>query len=89
VLESFTANGRNIYNQGSTARKVYSVKADIQQGNSGGPLIDKDGRVIGVVFAKSINYNHVGYALTMDQVIAALNKAEGQTSAANNSSCTD
>jgi S1-C subfamily serine protease len=76
VLETFTAQGRNIYNEGNTERQVYSVKTDIVQGNSGGPMVNKDGEVVGVIFAKSINYDHVGYALTMDQVIAKLNQAK-------------
>ncbi len=89
ILESFTAMGRNIYNQGNTERQIYSVKADVQQGNSGGPLINKSGQVVGVIFAKSVNYDHVGYALTMDQVIAKLNQAQGKETAVSTSSCTD
>jgi S1-C subfamily serine protease len=89
ILESFTAVGRNIYNQGTTKRDVYSIKSDIHQGNSGGPIINKEGKVAGVVFAKSINYDHIAYALTIDQVIANLNKARGHTEAVSTDSCAD
>ncbi len=87
VLETFNARGRNIYNQGETMREVYSVKTDIQHGNSGGPMIDKMGHVIGVVFAESINYEHVGYALTMQQIIAELDKAKGLAQSVDTNSC--
>jgi S1-C subfamily serine protease len=87
ILETFIASGRNIYNQGDTKREVYSVKSDIRQGNSGGPIINKDGEVVGVIFAKSINYDHVGYALTMEKVVKALNTAKGQTTAVSTDSC--
>lgn len=89
TLEIFTAKGRNIYNQGNTEREVYSVKADARQGNSGGPMIDKNGHVVGVIFAKSINYDHVSYALTMDQVIADIQKAVGKTKRVSTNSCTE
>lgn len=89
VLETFQAEGRDIYNQGHTLREVYSVKTDIQHGNSGGPMINKDGEVIGLIFAKSINYERVGYALTMKQVIAQVNNAKGLTTSADTRSCAE
>lgn len=87
ILESFTATGRNIYNQGNTERSVHSVKSDIRQGNSGGPLIGDDGSVIGLVFAKSTTYPNVGYTLTMDQVIDAVHGAQNRTSAVATGAC--
>ena len=63
VLDEFTASGSNIYGQGNTVRQIYEVQANIIPGNSGGPLIDINGTVIGVVFAQSTEYNAVGYAL--------------------------
>jgi S1-C subfamily serine protease len=89
VLEIFVAEGRNIYNQGNTMREVYSVKTDIEHGNSGGPLINKSGEVIGVAFAKSINYEGVAYALTTPQVINDLKQAIGQTESVSTSSCAE
>lgn len=87
ILETFVAQGRNIYNQGDTEREVYSVKTDIQQGNSGGPIINVDGEVIGVIFAKSINYDHVGYALTMERVVSSVAEAKGHMQAVDTNSC--
>jgi S1-C subfamily serine protease len=88
VLDSFTATGRNIYNQGETERAIYSLKATVQEGNSGGPLIDIEGRVIGVIFAKSTAYENVGYALTMEAVINGLNQAKHTVRGVSTGSCT-
>ncbi|MGH7237408.1 MAG: MarP family serine protease [Candidatus Saccharimonadales bacterium] len=68
VIDSFIAVGRNIYNQGETSRQVLELKAKIVPGNSGGPLIATDGDVVGVVFAKSVDYNGVGYALATNRI---------------------
>lgn len=89
ILEFFTATGRNIYNQGRTDRDIYSLKGDVQQGNSGGPVIAKDGSVIGVVFAKSTSYNQVGYSLAMQAVIQKVNDAGSSTAAVGTGSCAE
>jgi S1-C subfamily serine protease len=79
--------GRNIYNQGNTKRTVYSLQADVIAGNSGGPLINSDGEVIGVIFAESGAYDQVGYALTMDAVMAGLNQAKDRNQVTSTGSC--
>ncbi len=89
VLDEFTATGRNIYNQGSTERDVYEIGADIIPGNSGGPLILADGTVIGVIFAESTTYQHVGYALTNQQVISSINQARAQNRTVGTGSCAE
>jgi len=75
VLNSFIATGRNIYNQGTTNRSIYEVKAKVIPGNSGGPLVNAQGAVIGIIFAESTTYNSVGYALTMQQPSNELHRA--------------
>jgi S1-C subfamily serine protease len=89
ILESFTATGRNIYNRGQTKRDIYSVKGNVEQGNSGGPVIDQNGSVIGIVFAKSTTYSNVGYALTMQPVVSEFNAVRGNTGAVSTGSCAE
>lgn len=62
------ANGPDIYHRGLVKRDVYSLYTTIRQGNSGGPLLTPDGRVYGVIFAKSLDDGDTGYALTTDEV---------------------
>lgn len=42
---------------------LYQISAPIQPGNSGGPLFDGNGNVIGVVSAKHTGAENVGYAI--------------------------
>lgn len=87
VLEAFKATGRNIYDQGVVVREVYSLKADIISGDSGGPVVNKDGDVIGVTFAQSTTFSEIGYALTMQQVIDGLAQARNRTDAVATGAC--
>lgn len=41
----------------------YQISAPIQPGNSGGPLFDKNGNIIGIVGAKHRNAENAGYAI--------------------------
>ena len=47
--------------QGDVA--LYQISAPIQPGNSGGPLFDKKGNVMGIVSAKHSGAENVGYAI--------------------------
>ncbi len=58
----------NIYETGSSALDVYQLAGNIQPGNSGGPLLDGSGAVVGVVFAKSTTSSPVGFAFTLREV---------------------
>ncbi|KUL34813.1 colicin V synthesis protein [Streptomyces sp. NRRL F-4489] len=62
------ADGADIYHRGTVDRDVYSLYATVREGNSGGPLLTPQGDVYGVVFAKSRDDAHTGYALTADEV---------------------
>jgi S1-C subfamily serine protease len=58
----------DIYGNGTVIREVFSIRALVRPGNSGGPLVDADGEVLGVIFAASVTDNDTGYALTAEQV---------------------
>jgi S1-C subfamily serine protease len=58
----------DIYGNGSVIRAVFSLRAKVRPGNSGGPLLSTSGKVLGVVFAASVTNHDTGYALTADQV---------------------
>ena len=67
VRDVITARGEDIYGRQTSVREVYSLYARVQPGNSGGPLLDPQGRVVGTVFAKSLDDDSTGYALTMQE----------------------
>jgi S1-C subfamily serine protease len=58
----------NIYGDGTVIREVFSLRALVRPGNSGGPILTSKGDVAGVVFAASVTDQDTGYALTADQV---------------------
>jgi S1-C subfamily serine protease len=58
----------DIYGNGTVTRHVFSLRGLIRPGNSGGPVVSTQGRVLGVVFAASVSDRDTGYALTADQV---------------------
>ncbi|WP_030543845.1 MarP family serine protease [Streptomyces albus] len=68
VRSRIQADGPDIYHRGTVSRDVYSLFTLVRQGNSGGPLLTADGRVSGVIFAKSLDDEDTGYALTVDEV---------------------
>jgi S1-C subfamily serine protease len=65
------ARGPDIYQDAEVTRQIYAIRGSVQPGNSGGPLLDHDGAVAGVIFGKAINDDTTGYALTAEQVSAA------------------
>jgi len=68
VGSQWAASGPNIYKTGSVTREIYAVRASVEPGNSGGPLLAKNGKVYGVVFAASTTARDTGFALTASVV---------------------
>jgi hypothetical protein len=69
-------NGPDFRNTRTVVRDVYALFGQVRAGNSGGPLFDPQGRVLGVVFASAIDDPDTGYALTAQQVAAAARTGE-------------
>ncbi len=82
VEARFEATGLDIYGRSQTTRWVYQLSAKVLPGNSGGPLVEPDGTVIGVVFARSTTDASVGYALAMPAVLSDVSGHETSTSPA-------
>jgi S1-C subfamily serine protease len=68
VIRTQDARGQDIYQERSVVREIYAVKGLVRSGNSGGPLVDVRGRVLGVVFAAAADDASIGYVLTWDEV---------------------
>ncbi|MDQ2583311.1 MarP family serine protease [Saccharothrix yanglingensis] len=67
--------GPDIYDAQTVTRDVYTVRAKVRSGNSGGPLVDPQGRVMGVVFGAAVDDQETGFVLTAQEVADEVAKA--------------
>jgi S1-C subfamily serine protease len=63
-----TGVGRDVYGRDSTERSLHFLAAELRSGDSGAPVVDIAGRVIGVVFAVSPDVPSVAYALAVEEL---------------------
>lgn len=89
VAGSYAATGLDIYGKERVRREILELRAEIDRGDSGGPLILDDGTVGGVVFAEARTNPDVGYALSPTAVRAAIWSAVGRTQAVDTGVCLD
>jgi uncharacterized membrane protein required for colicin V production len=88
IRERITLRGPDIYDSATVQRDVYTVRGQVRSGNSGGPLIDPEGRVVGVVFGASVEDPDTGFVLTADEVRDEIERADSFTSKVATGSCT-
>ncbi|GIF53654.1 colicin V production protein [Asanoa ferruginea] len=62
--------GPDIYESSEVTREIYTIRALVRSGNSGGPLITPDGEVLGVIFAAAADDRTTGFAVTADEASA-------------------
>ncbi len=87
VRDVLTATGADIYGNPGVTREVYSLFARVEPGNSGGPLLSPRGDVVGIVFAKSLDDDNTGYALTLGEAEPVLQAASRSTSPVSTGGC--
>lgn len=88
VRERIKLRGPDIYDSHTVLRDVYTVRGKVQSGNSGGPLINASGQVVGVIFGAAVDDPETGFALTSQEVSSEVNAAAHQTSPVSTGRCT-
>ena len=66
----------NIYPSGH-AKPVFQTQIPLNPGSSGGPILARDGRVVGIVFAGQLEANNLNFGIKGDVIITALNGLMG------------
>jgi S1-C subfamily serine protease len=79
IAQTETIQISNIYNTSQVDRQVYQVRAAMELGNSGGPLIAPGGDVYGVVFSVDTTVPDTGFALTAAEVASDANAGADAT----------
>jgi S1-C subfamily serine protease len=87
VRDEINATGPDIYHRSEVTRDVYSLYADVEPGNSGGPLLTTKGDVYGVIFAKSLDDSATGYALTAKEARPVVRQVSAATARVDTDTC--
>ncbi len=75
--ETHETIGEDSYGHGPLSRSIASLRGSVRSGNSGGPLVDGRGRVLGTVFAATTSGTAGGFAVPNEVVADALRDATG------------
>jgi S1-C subfamily serine protease len=87
IRSRITLRGPDIYETSTVQRDVFTVRAGIHSGNSGGPMIDPDGQVVGLVFGAAVEDPDTGFTLTADQVRSEADAARAQSAEVGTGAC--
>ena len=71
---------QDAYGRGPVRRRIASLRGVVRSGNSGGPMVDGNGRVVGTIFAATTSGPRGGYAVPNDVVRQELARASGPVS---------
>lgn len=80
--------GPDIYSAGNVTREVYTIRALVQSGNSGGPLVSSNGLVLGVIFAAAADDPNTGFAVTAAEARPVALAGAERTRAVGTGECT-
>ena len=62
------------YGNGPIERTIMAISGTVRSGNSGGPLVDPRGKVVGTIFAATTSGPNGGFAIPAEQVRGALGR---------------
>jgi S1-C subfamily serine protease len=81
VLENAISRGVMSTRTKVENKDFYQLNVSINHGNSGGPVFDSTGRVIGIATLKSVKQEAMGFCIPIEDVQAALAKLAKQSNA--------
>lgn len=75
ISSEFEAIGQDIDGTSEVTRDVIVFAGEVKPGNSGGPLLNEAGQVLGVIFAADATQESIGYALKPNEVVSFISKS--------------
>jgi S1-C subfamily serine protease len=79
--------GPDLYDAGTVTRQIYTIRALVRSGNSGGPLLGSDGLVLGVIFAAAADDPETGFAITAAEAAPVASAGIAQSQATSTGKC--
>jgi S1-C subfamily serine protease len=76
VGRTATVLSEDAYGRGPVSRRITALRVEVRRGNSGGPVVDAAGRVVGTVFASRVD-GVAGYAVPPNVVSDVIGRARG------------
>jgi S1-C subfamily serine protease len=80
--------GPDIYESGNVTREIYTIRALVRSGNSGGPLMAPNGQVLGVIFAAAADDPTTGFAVTAAEARSVATAGVDRTASTPTGNCT-
>ena len=65
----------DIYGDGAYVRSGMELSADVAPGDSGGPIVNTDGEVVGLVFSRSKNNEGISYGISSEEFTKVTSQA--------------
>jgi hypothetical protein len=75
--QTATVLTQDAYGRGPVERPITSLRGLVRPGNSGGPAVDRSGRVLATIFATATSRRRTGYGVPDSLVQEALRRARG------------
>ncbi|MBV9013092.1 MAG: MarP family serine protease [Pseudonocardiales bacterium] len=87
IRDQIRLRGPDIYNTSTVVRNVYTVRAVVRSGNSGGPLLNESGQVLGMVFGAAVDNEETGFVLADNEIAQEVAAAPSDTSPVSTGAC--
>jgi S1-C subfamily serine protease/uncharacterized membrane protein required for colicin V production len=87
IRDRRNVKGPDIYEDQTVVREVYTIRSRVRSGNSGGPLLDAQGRLLGVIFAAALDDPDTGFALTEAEARPVATQSASRTDAVGTGGC--
>jgi S1-C subfamily serine protease len=89
ILPPQNAVGRDIYQNDIVLRQVLRVRTVFEPGESGSPILNRDGQWVGLIFADALDIPGDGYALPLSELAPLALKALSATTPVSAQGCAD